>query len=197
MGWTYTHLGNGQAGEYFRKQLTWEGDEKSNKLLRGAFASFREYYAAVETTVKATGEKYVWGFCAMVDWRRHDDYNFGYKDMDESMGPYMYNCPKTILDLLTDTPHMNDNAKEWRKACAERNASILKPKDGDIIKTKNPFRFKGGWELDTFLVEKQGRRTHYYAVSERGNKIGYSRFLLGRKGLQYAKVIAQNIDANK
>jgi len=193
MGWTYTSLGKGQAGNYFKNMLTNETEERETELLKGAFRGFREYYGAVKVTIKATGESYVMGFCAMVDWRKNDAFNFGYKDMDETMGPYMFNCPNTILDLLTDTPHDNESSREWRKACRERNASILKPKNGDIIKTKNSWKFKGGYELDTFIVEKVGRRMSFYAVSDRGNKIGYARFLLGRKGLQGAKVIAQKI----
>jgi hypothetical protein len=195
MGWTYTSLGKGQAGDYFRKMLTNDTEERSTELLRGAFRGFREYYGAVKTTIKGTGESYVWGFCAMIDWRKNDSFNFGYKDMDETMGPYMFNCPNTILDLLTDTPHDNESSREWRKACRERNASILKPKHGDIIKTKGTWRFNGGWELDTFYVKKEGRRTRYLSVSDSGHPSPYQHFKLGRKALQGATVIAQQIPA--
>ena len=193
MGWTYTSMGRGQAGDYFKRMLTNDTEERTTELLSGAFRGFREYYGAVKTTVKKTGESYVWGFCAMVDWRKNDAFNFGYKDMDETMGPYMFNCPNTILDLLTDTPHDNESSREWRKACRERNASILKPKDGDVIRLKNPMTFKGGWELQEFYVEKQGRRTSYYAVGSLGGKSGYNRFLLKRRNLQNAEVIAQKV----
>ena len=42
---------------------------------------------------------------------------FGYKDMDESELPFYYNCPESILKLLTPTE--NANANEWRKRCRE------------------------------------------------------------------------------
>ena len=46
--------------------------------------------------------------------------NFGYKDMDESCGPYQYDCPVSILNLLSPTEY--EYAIEWRKACRENAA---------------------------------------------------------------------------
>ncbi len=47
---------------------------------------------------------------------RHDPYfNFGYKDMPETVGPSERKCPKAILDMLTPTDH--EWAKEWRADC--------------------------------------------------------------------------------
>jgi hypothetical protein len=37
---------------------------------------------------------------------------WGYKALDESAGPYHYDCPDTLLCMLTDPP--NENAKAWR-----------------------------------------------------------------------------------
>ncbi|MFR8621990.1 hypothetical protein [[Ruminococcus] torques] len=51
---------------------------------------------------------------------------FGYKDMDESELPFYYNCPESILKLLTPTE--NADANEWRKRCREYN---LKKKELD------------------------------------------------------------------
>lgn len=184
MGWTYTSMDKGQAGDYFKNMLNWETETASNKLLRGAFKGFREYYGAVETTIKATGEKRVWAFTAMIDWRKNDYNNFGYKDMDETMGPYMFNCPKTILDLLTPTD--NEYANKWRNSNWERINNTLKVKDGDIIKLKNPIRFRGGQELDTFRVEKKGRKTSYYHPSN-----NYGRYLVKKAWLVGAKVISE------
>lgn len=64
--------------------------------------------------------------------RRGDGFNFAYKDMCETMGPYETRCPARILDMLTDAekaygPQNPDpsaycstrNAKEWRAACRD------------------------------------------------------------------------------
>lgn len=75
-----------------------------------------------------------------------DYFNFSYKDMCESMGPYECDCPKSILDLLSPTD--NENANEWRKACYERHANKKKCKTnsisrlpiGSVIKVTMPCR---------------------------------------------------------
>ena len=58
-------------------------------------------------------------YCMVI--RCHSDmksyFNFGYKEMDETMMPYYFKCPKGILKLLTPTD--NEYANEWRKRCYE------------------------------------------------------------------------------
>lgn len=43
------------------------------------------------------------------------DGEFGYKDIDETMGPFYYDCPNVILKLLSSTD--NEYAKTWREKC--------------------------------------------------------------------------------
>lgn len=38
--------------------------------------------------------------------------------MTEGMGPFYYNCPKSIIDKLTDTD--SEYAKKWRKNCIKQ-----------------------------------------------------------------------------
>lgn len=75
------------------------------------------YYAAIEVKRNGVREE-VFGTVALTSTDWSDGMNFGYKDMDESMGPYCYDCPKSILDLLTETD--NEHALEWRRKCRER-----------------------------------------------------------------------------
>lgn len=42
---------------------------------------------------------------------------WGYKDIDESMGPCYYDCPISYLDGATEP--MNEDAAEWRKSARE------------------------------------------------------------------------------
>ena len=46
-------------------------------------------------------------------------YRWGYKDMDESMGPYSYTCPLKFLDASTCD---NPGAIAWREACRAEHA---------------------------------------------------------------------------
>ena len=62
----------------------------------------------------------VFALICLLSYRPRDHFNFGYKDMDESMGPFECDCPERILDLLTDTDY--ESAGRWRKRCRENLA---------------------------------------------------------------------------
>ena len=66
-----------------------------------------------------------------------DDGNWGYKDMDEGMGPYAYDCPISYLDEAD--PPRNETAKRWREQCREKakERSSRRPKTGEIWKLKD------------------------------------------------------------
>jgi hypothetical protein len=61
------------------------------------------YYAAVKC---ASGE--VVAIVTLID-------GGGWKTMDESMGPYYYGCPASVLSLLT--PTKCESALKWRAKC--------------------------------------------------------------------------------
>lgn len=82
------------------------------------------------------------------------EYNFGYKDMTETWGPYEADCPRSILEKLS--PTSNDNALAWRAKCWEnvrRREAASALKSGDQIQFKVPIKFSNGAELDTFRYE--------------------------------------------
>lgn len=119
MGWTSYH-----AKEYKRngkidicKELDehyWKyGDENRYDVLKSSMIG-SIYYAAVRNN--ETEEVFAAVFRTGV--QMDDYYNFSYKDMDETVIPCYYDCPKGILDLLTPTD--NENANFWRKACHNR-----------------------------------------------------------------------------
>jgi hypothetical protein len=52
-----------------------------------------------------------------------DRTEFAYKDMDESMLPFYFDCPARILDFLdTHAPVTEGNALAWRARCRQRLA---------------------------------------------------------------------------
>lgn len=55
------------------------------------------------------------------------DGEWGYKDMDESVGPCYYNCPLSYLDLAPETEDTGQYAKQWRQSVREYHAQ-RKPK---------------------------------------------------------------------
>ena len=122
MGWTFTRKIKGvPLTEFFINKgvLKWTPPSAHTyRVLDSATVQLREYYAAVERTTNATGERCV--FCVVIkcQYRNADLYNFGYKDMDETCGPGIDNFPERILDLLTPTEHQY--ATEWRQRCRDK-----------------------------------------------------------------------------
>ena len=133
MGWTSyhaTHYTKGGAIDkktecdaYFTESLN-NGHYKVEKsaMVDGV------YYAAIRPLKKCVGntyedlpaeEQHVFGVVFLTDTDKNDYYNFSYKDMDESMGPGYYDCPESILKLLSPTE--NKYALEWREKCHLQN----------------------------------------------------------------------------
>lgn len=155
MGWTYTKL-NGTMKQELTRLLTWETEENSNKVLDMAIVKLKTMYAAVERIHKNTGEREVWAAVFMLNFvpNAADGYNFGYKDMCESMGPYQTECPERILKLLT--PTSSEFAIKWRMECW---AGIQKRKEtkltvGDMVKFKSLIKFRDGSTLHYAVVTR-------------------------------------------
>lgn len=55
--------------------------------------------------------------------RENDRYGWGYKDVDETMGPCQTNCPASYLDLAQPEP-TEGYAVEWRKLVRARAAKL-------------------------------------------------------------------------
>lgn len=71
-----------------------------------------------QITDKATGEYRRLIGCDLM--QAHPVYGWGYKDLDESMGPCYYTCPLSYLDLV---PVKNERWRESvRKYAADTNA---------------------------------------------------------------------------
>jgi len=125
----------------------------TQRVLRSALVAMSEYYAAVEC-INAYGHRQVWAAMFLVEVKR-DRFGktWGYKDMDESMGPAYTRCPLAILDLLTEP--LNDQAAIWRACCRDhhaRRARITGLKPGMRIRLAAPMRFSNGRDLDVFDI---------------------------------------------
>lgn len=121
MGWTFQSKPR-NVREELDRGLTWENDSGKRRVLDSAIVGMREYYAAVEHT-KPDGTREVWAATYLLQFvpRATDGLTFGYKDMTEHMGPYIWRCPERILALLTETD--NEYANNWRAKCREYHAT--------------------------------------------------------------------------
>lgn len=159
MGWTYTYKPkNVSVRQFFEERFNYnEDDGKYGKIIDCAVVNLRTAYIAYEIG-DALGKREVIAIVCALDYKPNDYYNFGYKDMDESMGPYYYDCPERILKLLTPTEH--EWAKEWREKCwkrIQRKKARPKLKKGMVIKFADPIVFSSGRQEDTFRMEDPRR----------------------------------------
>lgn len=88
------------------------------------------------------------------------------KNMSEDMMPYYFDCPKSILDLLTKTD--NEHSNEWRKRCYEQLAKEKKKakvKKTDYLFIKSGVKFSDGTIHHVFSKDpcKHFRNLYYVA----------------------------------
>ena len=122
MGWLEYHATYYKNGKIDRKAemdavYNWEDENRKIEVLKSSMVG-STYYAAIKSFNKTNGYECVTAAVCLTSTNTKDYYNFAYKDMDESMGPNKYDCPKGILDLLSPTE--SEYANEWRKACYEQ-----------------------------------------------------------------------------
>lgn len=177
MGWLEyraTHYKNGKVDRKAEMDATynWETETHKAEVLKSAMVG-GTYYAAVKSTNKTNGFECVTAAVCLTSTDSKHYYNFAYKDIDETMGPYKFDCPKGILDLLTPTD--NEYANEWRKACRENLAkkkssnALSKLPVGTVIKVVMPFDtnyFKAGQEVKLKKCQKwNSNRTEWLTMS--------------------------------
>ena len=108
MGWTYRHVNSPvRRAEECRSEIS-----DKYEILKDALIG-STWYAALRH--KETGKVHAAIVLTEVD--NGDHYNFGVKFMDENMCPFYYDCPESILSLLS--PTTEEYALEWRKKCHE------------------------------------------------------------------------------
>lgn len=163
MGWTSYHAGYYKNGKIDRKA---ECDAYFMEGLNAGYYRVEKsamigsvYYAAVtglkryatidgerkEEEIPAAEQK-TFAVVFLTQTNTKDYFDFFYKDMDETMLPYYFDCPKSILDLLSPTD--NESALEWRRKCRERIAEKKSGNDiGSLpIGTVIEFEFNGETE---------------------------------------------------
>jgi hypothetical protein len=167
MGWLFMRSLGGHATPkaYLDDQFTYAREDRRSRVLASGLVAMRTYYAAVEHITVSTGAREVWALVCLVRYNRRDreGFVFGYKDMEESMGPCEDACPAKVLDLLTATD--NAHALDWRSRCrarlAERAIQHAKPgpRPGDIVILAEPKLFRDGRRLSRFQAVRLPGRT--------------------------------------
>ena len=178
MGWLYMQSLDGHSGprQYLDAQFSYTRPEVTSKVLKSALVGMRVYYAAIEHMRHENNKRTVFAAVCLVRYnpRDREGYIFGYKDMDETVGPSEADCPEAILDLLTPTEY--SYAQAWRARCRENLAarralaSKPSPRPGQTIVFDQPLSFSNGRKLDRFEVVANPRshRTVLFRAADIG-----------------------------
>lgn len=156
MGWIFAHKKEGESIKSFlEKDLNYHRDNgEYGKVLDCAVINLRTAYLAFEIGNLNNATKEIIGVVCALSYKNNDYHNFGFKDIDETMHPYYYDCPEKILKMLTPTE--NEHANKWRDKCWQeinrKKALPLKPalKEGMTIKFAEPVAFAGGQKESIF-----------------------------------------------
>jgi hypothetical protein len=124
--------------------------------------------------------------------KARDAYDFGYKGIEESMGPVEASCPKRIIAAASTLRHPDPSdernyAARWRQKCLDQATAKTKRKaelvHGATIRLSRTLDFTDGHKDDRFVVEIvkwHGRNRTYFRASNGGlyrirnlDKIGY------------------------
>lgn len=160
MGWTSIHMDD-ISREAIKAYCDASFDSDNVQLLKSSMVG-STYYAACriitesqynpelkkfEQKVYAQEDAPVVAFITLTRINRKSDYNFFYKDLDETMGPAENQCPVSILNLLTETE--SEFANEWRSRCRRYHEQKKGRKTlGDLpIGTKIRFKLNDGREV--------------------------------------------------
>ena len=120
MGWDF-----GRATHYYKNGkinrkaecdsfYNWEKDGVKQEVLKSAIVR-NVYYAAIKRINDVENTEEVFACVCLIKTDNCDFYNFGTKVMTEYDGPCYYDCPASILELLTETD--DKYAKKWREEC--------------------------------------------------------------------------------
>lgn len=159
MGWTGLMVESNptkkERKEILDQEFTWFDEKRQcgGRIVKSTMVN-SVYYGAYEFYKKRDKKEYDNYTTAIICLTHFRGYEFAYKDMTESMGPYEYNCPISILQKLSPISHNGTGdiwAKEWRNKCLE--TIFLK----EVLQRHNKIKIKFDRE-EVELVKVQDSR---------------------------------------
>ena len=173
MGWLYRHDPIDDPVAYLTNQYNHDGEHRIYRVLAAARVT-NTVYMAVKITEKTTGKSYV--LAAVILISNTKKHGFGYKDMDETVGPCECACPNRIMRLLSpieDIPNPS-YAADWRarvaahkKAAAalRRKRASLQP--GSVVTLEREVSFRDGTTAATFRMRFVRRKIPIFEPVDR------------------------------
>ena len=155
MGWTEQIACFYKNGQIDRKEellhiFNDRGDNSEYKVLKCSMVGTIGYMAVQYTDFIYPERNTTFGLVCLTSVR--ENRWFGYKDMDETCGPYCYDCPISILKLLSETD--NGFALQWREKCWEKHNSDEKNILKRLSMAQENAQIKVTYLCDTNLANK-------------------------------------------
>lgn len=156
------------------ERLNYSNEYGSNTILaqstRGGatYAAVHVKRSDHERNAEVRGNDFIVGYVVL--HRRERDGTVMFKDMDETAGPFYYDCPKKILDMLTpiDALPVCDSAKasarKWRETCAAKRTGAGLPDNGQVLKFDDALSFGSYGTFDTFRVYRTGKKLRFAPI---------------------------------
>ena len=142
MGWTFFNA-SGKPSEILTREFTQVPSEKYPSEFKVLDQSMRGrvWYGVIEST-NPEGIKRVYGMICLWTLRRGE---FGYKELGEDMGPYYYDAPLRIVNLLDElSPKPLGLALKWRESVRAYHARMkIKKVAKNALKTGLNNTFQG------------------------------------------------------
>jgi hypothetical protein len=138
MGWTFFHA-SGKPSEILTREFTQIPSEKypSEFKVLDQSSRGRVWYAVIEST-NPDGIKRVYGMICLWTMRRGE---FGYKELGEDMGPYYYDAPLRIVNLLDElSPNPVGLSAKWRQSVRDCHIRKKVAKNALKISLNNTFQ---------------------------------------------------------
>ena len=130
MDWTCSYKpGQMTVRQFLETQFNNEDDHCAMRILDCAVVGQHTAYVAMEWVMKDTGRRQVIGVVFRIERTSSGDgETVCWQDMSESMLPQAFDCPESILGLLTPTD--DPSALKWRELCRQRQAGTKSPRHG-------------------------------------------------------------------
>ena len=199
MGWTQKRDPVDDPLAYTTNRYNYDGEQCTYQVL-GASRVANTIYMAVRFTEKATGKSTVLAAVILISNTRKN--GFGYKDMDETMGPSECACPDRIMRLLSPIEDIPDPscAAAWRarvavhkKSAAERRAKRATLRPGCVVTLGHAVTFPDGTTAAAFrMLFLRGRTPVFEPVDRPGFRCRLAAATLAAATITQADVIASD-----
>jgi hypothetical protein len=110
MGWLYTQ---GQSKEELVRDCVSGGAHPTGFNALAHSLRGNQLWVVFENETSTVVEK-GFRFIALYLLASEKGYGWGYKSMDESCGPYYFNCPLSYLDMVPEPPKTTSSDFDWR-----------------------------------------------------------------------------------